>query len=338
MAETDRQKAEMLNTYFSSQTKVSDTNKALPTLQPVQYILESITITTQDVLDVLKHLNVSKSYGPDLICPRVLRECADYLAYPYSIVFNRSLVQGYFPTSWKDANLSPIHKKDEKSLPSNYRPISLLSSVGKTMERCVHKYLYNYITSHQMITPFQSGFVQGDSTIYQLLHTYHTFCEAIDSGKEVRAVFCDITKAFDRVWHKGFLHKLRCLGVSDQVLKWFTSYLSGRKQRVVINGKCSDWASVEAGVPQGSILGPLLFLVYINDIVKNIGCSIRLFADGTSVYIIVERPDLAARLLFLQTISDWADLWLVEFHTRKTMAMTLTRKLNPNSTPTPVFE
>ena len=166
MAETDQQKAEMLNTYFSSQTKVNDTNKALPTLQPVQYILESITITTQDVLDVLKHLNVSKSSGPDLISPRVLRECVDCLAYPYSIVFNRSLAQGYFPTSWKDANLSPIHKKDEKSLPSNYRPISLLSSVGKTMERCVHKYLYNYITSHQMITPFQSGFVQGDSTNY----------------------------------------------------------------------------------------------------------------------------------------------------------------------------
>ena len=179
---------------------------------------------------------------------------------------------------------------------------------------------------------------QAQATTYQLLHTYHTFCEAIDNGKEVRAVFCDITKAFDRVWHKGLLHKLRCLGVSDQVLKWFTSYLSGRRQRVVINGKCSDWASVEAGVPQGSILGPLLFLVYINDIVKNIGCSIRLFADDTSLYIIVERPDLAARLLNsdLQTISDWADLWLVEFHARKPMAMTLTRKLNPIQHP-PLF-
>ena len=111
MAETDQQKAEMFNTYFSSQTKVSDTNKALPTLESVQDILESITIITQDVLDVLKQLDVSKACGPDLISPRLFRVCADYLAYPYSIVFNRSLAQGYFPNSWMGANLSPIHKK-----------------------------------------------------------------------------------------------------------------------------------------------------------------------------------------------------------------------------------
>ena len=167
---------------------------------------------------------MNKACGPDLISPRLLREGADFLAYPLFIVFNRSLLQGYFPPAWKDANLTPIHKKDDKSLPSNYRPISLLSSIGKTMERCVHKHLYNYVVS-----PFQSGFIQGDSTTYQLLHTYHTFCEAVDNGKEVRAVFCDISKAFDRVWHKGLLHKLRGIGCSEQVLKWFTSYLSGRR-------------------------------------------------------------------------------------------------------------
>ncbi|MCG7879157.1 MAG: reverse transcriptase domain-containing protein, partial [Candidatus Thiodiazotropha endolucinida] len=338
VAETDEQKAEMLNLYFSAQTRVNDTNKTLPTLEPVPYTLDSITISSQDVLDVFKHLDVSKACGPDLISPRLLREGADYLARPYSIVFNKSFAIGYFPPSWKDANLSPIHKKDEKSLPGNYRPISLLSIAGKTMERCVHKHLYNYITAHQMITPFQSGFVQGDSTTYQLLHTYHTFCEAVDSGKEVRAVFCDITKAFDRVWHKGLLHKLKNIGCSDPVLNWFTSYLSGRRQRVVINGKCSGWAPVEAGVPQGSILGPLLFLVYINDIVKNISCSIRLFADDTSLYIVVEHPDLAARLLNddLLTISSWADEWLVEFHAQKTMAMTISRKRNPPHHP-PLF-
>ena len=149
--------------------------------------------------------------------------------------------------------------------------------------------------------------------------------------KEVRAVFCDISKAFDRVWHKGLLHKLRGIGCSENVLKWFTSYLSGRRQRVVLNGQSSVWAQVEAGVPQGSILGPLLFLLYINDIVKNIGCSIRLFADDTSLYIIVETPDQAAHVLNvdLQTISNWAIDWLVDFHAKKTMAMTVSRKLNP---------
>ena len=199
VAETDLQKAEMLNSYFSSQTKVNDSNKPLPYIEHAQHRLHSIIISTQDVLDVLRHLDVNKACGPDLISPRLLREGADILAHPFSIVFNRSLLQGYFSPPWKDTNLSPIHKKDDKSSPINYRPISLLSHEGKTMERCVHKHLYNYVVSHQLLTPFQSGFVQGDSTTYQLLHTYHTFCEAVDSGKEVRAVFCDISKAFDRV-------------------------------------------------------------------------------------------------------------------------------------------
>ena len=197
------------------------------------------------------------------------------------------------------------------------------------MERCVHKHLYNYVTSHQLLTPLQSGFVQGDSTTYQLLHTYHTFCEAVAKGKEVRAVFCDIRKAFDRVWHKGLLHKMSGIGCSDNVLKWFASYLSGRRQRVVLNGQASDWTPVLAGVPQGSILGPFLFLLYINDIVKHIGCSIRLFADDTSLYIIVECPNAAARCLNadLQTISQWAEDWLVNFNANKTLSMIISRRI-----------
>ena len=149
------------------------------------------------------------------------------------------------------------------------------------MERCIHKYLCNYITVNDILTPLQSDFRHGDSTTNQLLHTYHTICKAVDKGKEIRAVFCDISKAFDRVWHKGLLFKLLTIGCSDSIVNWFLSYLSNRRQRVVINGQASDWTSVLAKVPQGSILGPLLFLFIINDIVKYIGCSIRLFADNT---------------------------------------------------------
>ena len=122
------------------------------------------------------------------------------------MVFNRSLEQGYFPSSWKHGNIIPIHKKDDKSSPSNYRPLTLLSQIGKTSERCVHKHMYNYVLENQILTPLQSGFVSGDSATYQLLHTYHTFRNAVDGGKEVRALFCDISKAFDRVWHRGLLH------------------------------------------------------------------------------------------------------------------------------------
>ena len=133
-----------------------------------------------------------------------------------------------------------------------------------------------------MLSSFQSGFIPGDSTVNQLTYLYHTFCEALDSGKEVRAVFCDISKAFDRVWHAGLLYKLEAAGVTGEVLNWFKSYLSDRRQRVVLPGVSSNWNYIRAGVPQGSILGPLLFLLFINDIVNDIGSNIRLFADDTS--------------------------------------------------------
>ena len=181
------------------------------------------------------------------------------------------------------------------------------------MERGVHKYLHNFVITNHILTPFQSGFVQGDSTTYQLIHTYHAFCESVDNGKEVRTVFCDIGKAFDRVWHRGLLHKLSGTGCSDKIIRWFSSNLSGRKQRVVFNGQASDWTSVQAGVPQGSILRLRLFLIYINDIVSDIGCTIRLFADDTSLYIVVDSPPTAANFLNsdLCAITKWADNWLV---------------------------
>ena len=225
-AETDLQKTNMLNEYFASQQRINDRNKQLPHLPPAQHILDTITVTEQDVIDVLSNLNVTKSSGPDQISPRLLKEGVLILSKSLALVFNRSLQQGNFPSDWKLANVTPIHKKDEKCLPSNFQPISLLSQLGKTMERCIHKYLYNYVVSHQILTPLQSGFVQGDSTTFQLIHTYHQFCQAVDSGKEVRAVFCVISKAFDRVWHRGLLHKLAGIGCSESIVQWFSSYLS----------------------------------------------------------------------------------------------------------------
>ena len=181
------------------------------------------------------------------------------------------------------------------------------------------KYLLNFFRDHQVITTLQSGFIPGDSTVNQLVDIYNTFCKALDEGKEVRAVFCDISKAFDRLWHKGLLYKLKSVGVTDSLLHWCSDYLANRKQRVVIPGACSDWLPVTAGVPQGSILGPLLFLLYINDIVDNIKATIRLFADDTGLYIIVDNPHNTAGQLNtdLQTIHQWDTQWLVTFNPTK---------------------
>ncbi|MCG7879037.1 MAG: endonuclease/exonuclease/phosphatase family protein [Candidatus Thiodiazotropha taylori] len=332
----NKEKAEAFNDFFSLQNIIDETNAKLPQSDPTNdqtETLHSIQLTPSEIESCLKSLQTGKAAGPDTINNRLLKELSNPLSHPLCDLFNYSLSTGQFPESWKQANVTPIHKKNDPSDPSNYRPISLLSALGKVLEKLVHKHVFNFFRENRRITCLQSGFVPGDSTVNQLIDIYNTFCKALDEGKEVRAIFCDISKAFDRVWHKGLLYKLNRVGITGSLLSWFTNYLSYRSQRVVLPGASSSWKPIRAGVPQGSILGPLLFLVYINDIVNDIHCSIRLFADDTSLYIIVENPIEAAQLLNadLERIHQWANQWLVSFNPAKSEALLLSRKLNkPN--------
>ena len=246
----------------------------------------------------MKSLPVCKAVGPDGISNRVLKELSREISSALCGVFYQSLHTCIVPDSFKQAYVSPVHKGGDPSEISNYRPISLVSNLDKAFERLIFKYVYNHFLGNNILTSFQSEFRRGDSTVNRLSYLYNNFCQALDAGKEVRAIFCDISKAFNRVWHAGLIHKLKSAGISDNLLSWFTNYLTGRKQRVVMSGVQSAWNFfILAGVPQGSILGPLLFLLLINDIVHDIGSSIRLFADDTSLYIIVDDPSVAAELL-----------------------------------------
>ena len=181
----------------------------------------------------------------------------------------------------------PVHKKNEKNLKENYRPISLLS---KILEKLIYESLYSYLEIENLLNPNQSGFRPGDSTINQLLSITHSVFEAFDCNPtlEVRSVYLDISKAFDRVWHEGLIYELKRCGVSGNLLLLLQSFLSNRKQRTVLNGQASTWGNISAGVPQGSILGPLFFLIYINDLTQNLKCSVTLFADDTSLFTIVK--------------------------------------------------
>jgi hypothetical protein len=177
------------------------------------------------------------------------------------------------------------------------------------MERCVYKHVYNHLLQNDILTRKQSGFTKGDSAVNQLVNISNEIGKALDSGKEIRVVFCDISKAFDRVWHKRLLFKLKQSGISGHLLNWFENYLSGRSQRVVINGSNSDWLSINAGVLQESILDPLLFLIFINDIVQDIDAQINLFADDTSLYLVVDDPIETAETLNgdLDKIHIWSE-------------------------------
>ena len=157
---------------------------------------------------------------------------------------------GKVPDIWKQANITPIFKKDDASDPSNYRPISLLSCIGKVLEKLVHKYVFNFFRENAVITALQSGFMPGGSTVNQLVDVYNTFCKALDEGKEVRAIFCDISKAFDRVWHEGLLFKLSLAGIKGQLLDWFSDYLDNRFQRVVVPGHSRIGLVLKRGYPK----------------------------------------------------------------------------------------
>ena len=205
--------------------------------------------------------------------------CGDPILVPLDLIFRNIIQTGTYPDQWKHANVTPVYKKDDKQKIKNYRPISLLPICAKLFERILFNNIYNYLISNNLITTNQSGFKPGDSTTNQLLYLTHIIHSSFDlnMSREVRHVFLDMTKAFDKVWHEGLLFKLKQNGISGQILNLLTSYLAKRKQRVLLNGCESHWAIVESGVPQGSVLGPLLFLIYINDLEKGIKSKIKFF-------------------------------------------------------------
>ena len=213
-------------------------------------------------------------------------------------------------------NIQPVHKKSSRQLKTNYRPISLLPICGKIFEKIIVYNLYTFIRDNNLLSPFQSGFRPGDSTINQLISITTEIYEAFENHDEVRALFLDISKAFDKVWHEGLLHKLKQNGITGSLHQLLGDYLSNRKQRVVLNGIESEWEDVLSGVPQGSVLGPLLFLIYIDDLTDGIFSRIRLFADDSSLFARVTDINATHDQLLndLNTITNWADQWKMKFN------------------------
>ena len=245
---------------------------------------------------------------------RILKICDDSIALPLFLIYKKCIDEKLFPKQWKRANLIPTHKKNEKNLISNYRPISLLPICGKIFEKIILDNLYPYIFKNKFIHDKQSGYRRGDSTVKQLISITDEIYKAFDKRHEVRAIFLDISKAFDKVWKDGLIFKLKTIGIEGEVLNILSSFLEDRQQRVTLDGENSDWVSVEAGVPQGSILGPILFLVYINDLIQVVHSDIRIFADDTFIFRIVNPTSALELTKDLEAITRWSEQWKLEFN------------------------
>ena len=313
-------KADIFNNYFSNQCSLLINSSTLPNTNifPQNHSFSSINIDENKILKLIRSLDINKSHGHDNISARMLKLCDNSIVKPLMLIFNNCLVEENFPIHWKKANITPIHKKGDRNNVENYRPISVLPLCGKLFEKIIYDDLYKYLETNSILNINQSGFRAGDSCINQLISITHEIFNSFDTNPtlEVRGLFLDISKAFDKVWHEGIIFKLKSNGVEGKILNLLKSFLDKREQRVVLNGECSTWSNIKAGVPQGSILGPLLFLIYINDISQNLESNVKLFADDTSLFSTVYDPNISAQTLNrdLEKIQQWAYQWKMSFN------------------------
>ena len=277
------------------------------------YCLLTVNFSIDDIAKILQNVDPNKAHGHDKISIRMLQLCGNSICKPLELILKQSMESGSFPSEWKKGNVVPIHKKDDKQCLSNYRPVSLLPICGKIFEKLIFNEMFKFFIENELISPNQSGLKPGDSCTNQLLAITHEMYKSFDEVFEVRGVFLDISKAFDKVWHEGLIFRLKQDGVSGNLINLLCDFLKNRKQRVLLNGQVSGWSDVKAGVPQGSILRPLLFLIYINDLSEGLSSNAKLFADDTSLLSVIHDSNTSALELNndLAKINRWALMGLI---------------------------
>eukprot|EP00732_Lithocolla_globosa_P000417 Lithocolla_globosa_v1_NODE_127_length_6020_cov_51.448114.p1 type:complete len:867 gc:universal NODE_127_length_6020_cov_51.448114:3658-1058(-) len=332
-ADTNKDKAEMLNALFVEKATVKDEGVEVPEVPKCTiHSVSKVKFRVRTILRLLKQMKVKQATGPDNIPARVLKECAEVLAPILARLFQLSFDSGVFPSLWKIAHVVPVYKhKGESSDPSMYRPISLLSIVGKTMEKVINSTLRKHLFGFKLISHKQYGFRPKCSTVDLLTATTQRWINDMKDYKEIRLVALDISRAFDAVWHKGLLVKLKSYGIEGNLLRWLSNFLSDRSQCVILNGETSSRKRITAGVPQGSILSPTLFIVFIDDIVGTVENNLEMFADDTTLHKTVENSFLRCQVAYslqsdLDKIEKWANTWLVSYNATKTEVLTISRK------------
>lgn len=326
-------KSNLLNSYFCSISDLHDEQVPLPDFDDRgPNILHDITVENHEVIDIISILDSNKAVGPDRISNRMLKEVKHEIAGPLCLLFNKSLLEKKYPKDWKLAHVIPVFKNGDRSLVSNYRPIALLCNMSKIFEKIVYKRIFNFLIENVLLYKFQSGFIPGHSTSHQLIELVHEILQALDNHELICLIFCDVSKAFDRVWLRGLILKLERYGIKGNLLEWLRSYVSGREQQVIIKNCVSEKGKLKAGVPQGSILGPLLFLIFINDIADDMLGLCRLFADDTSIGERSYNIDSLRNMvnIDLVNISNWSKQWLVKLNPDKTEIMYFSTRNAPD--------
>ena len=294
--------------------------------------MQRIDVTKAGIKKLLDNLDPYKAMGPDNIPGHILKICANDLSDIFTLLFQNSLDQGVVPQDWKTANVMPLFKKGDKSKPENYRPISITCIPCKIIEHIVFSSIMKHLDYYDILNDSQHGFRKGRSCVSQLVTTLNDFSDTLKNKKQTDAILLDFSKAFDKVDHVGLLAKLRYYGVRGNLLDWISCFLIGRQQSVVIDGKSSLPTNVMSGVPQGTVLGPLFFLIYINDISKDLspGTKIRLFADDSLLYRTINSArDCEILQRDLLTLQNWERLWKMEFHPGKCNLLQITNKMKP---------
>ena len=307
---------ELSNSHFASQCTQINNSSVLPSLEyKTTGRLASVDIKEGDINLILKNLNPEKAHGWDNISIRMFQLCGKAIMEPLQILFLTFLEEGLYPDSWKKSNIVTIQSEN---LIKNYRSISLLPVFSKVFERIIFNSLFNYFLENKLFNEFQSDFLSGDSSTSQLLSITHEIYKSFDCNPsvDVRETFLDILKTFDKVWHDGFIYKLKSYGVENKLLNLIQNYLTDRQQRVLLNGQTSEWTNILGGVPQGFVLGLLLFLIYIKDLPDDLKSICEIFSDDTSLFLKINDIDASNIVINndLVKISRWAYQWKMSFN------------------------
>ena len=308
------------------------TTPIVPAPGPVQLEnMEIVEFSLGDVESVLKGLDVSTAAGPDNMHPALLKSCALELSYPLFIIFQKSLQHSVLPSLWKTSLVAPIFKSGSRYSPLNYRPVSLTSVCCKAMERILVEQLKEHLEDNGLLSTHQFGFRKARSTEDQLLLTYKEVTDWTNEGYVVDMALLDLSKAFDLVNHSVLLIKLRNLGVCGLLISWVEAFLRNRVMRVLVDGCCSEERDVLSGVPQGSVLGPVLFLVYVNDLTRGALCSFKAFADDYKLYVRHKQDKALATTGTLELqhdldlVSSTAQSWNLRLNPEKCVVMRFSR-------------